>query len=141
MESLRSDIYQGSKGKLPQTDRFQFIDLSVRSREVQARNRTLVRSHVIKAARRANQKKQEDLRRLGLVEFTFLKGHTSQDELDSMTDDAIRQFFRTSTWTLNSARLSHRPALESTISALQTYKGKVTPYLYELLGNCKAYIH
>jgi hypothetical protein len=39
--------------------------------------------------------------------------------------------FRNSTWTPNSAHLSQKRAIESTI---QTYKGRVTSYLHELIG-------
>jgi hypothetical protein len=45
----------------------------------------------------------------------------------------IEKFFQRSTWAQNSAQLSEKRVIESKISALQTYKGKVTPYLHEQL--------
>ena len=47
-------------------------------------------------------------------------------------------FQRNTTWVINSARLSQKPTMESTISALSTYTGKVTPYLHQLVEYRKA---
>lgn len=55
-----------------------------------------------------------------------------QEQIRTMID----QFFHHSTWVPNSACLSEKRAIESTFSALQTYKGRVTPYLHELLAPC-----
>jgi hypothetical protein len=153
----RQDDGQDSAEEASQTEKFQFIDLSTRSKEQQAKNRTLARSHTSKVVQRKQQKAREAARKQGRVEFTFVKGHSSMDSLGSMTNlistmrldqkakdhlqsrASIKQFFRSRSWTPNSGRLSQKPAIESTISALRTYKGKVTPYLHMLLGECMAF--
>jgi hypothetical protein len=99
-----------------ETAGFQFVDLSTMSRGQQAKNRHLVRSHVSKATRRAQRKKQEAEQDPNLVA--------------QLSRDLIR--------TPSPSRMSQQPALNSTISALQTYQGTVTPYLYELFKLCKA---
>jgi hypothetical protein len=57
-----------------------------------------------------------------------------QQNHDQQNHGAIDHFFRNSTWIQNSVPLSTRPAIEQSISALKTYKMKVTPHLHELLG-------
>jgi hypothetical protein len=114
IETSRSSQDDNDELEVPsQTRQFQFIDVSTRSRGQQTKNRVLARSHVSKLIRRAQRKKHEG---------------TGQVNLNLQ---------RTS-WVPSPAQISQRPAMDSTFSALQTYKGKVTPYLYELFMLRKA---
>jgi len=138
------DDDEGSREKPSQTDnpsqkdKLPFINLGVQSKGRQPKNGTVVRSHVARTARRTKQERYERLRKGGLLEVSFVKGHSSQNELDSATAVMqIERFFRTS-WASNSTKLSQRPSIELQISALQTYKGKTTPHLHDLFGYCKA---
>jgi hypothetical protein len=123
---------------------FLFIDLSTRSRIQQAENQRLVRSHTTKVARRVQRSQRsqrgkevalEDESNNALDSTTT--GQTAVDSakaLDSEQTRALALYFRKSTRGPNVARLSQKPAIESTINAIQTYKGKVSPYCHELLG-------
>ena len=128
--------------------RFQFIDLSLRSKASQSKNRQLTRSHVTKRVREQKRKTQGDTLRLKLVNFdnkTKGKGRAKcQDKVDDPVglEDEVDQHYRAvqtervlqaSTWVTNSAKLSQKALSESVISALQTYKGKVTPLLHQLI--------
>jgi hypothetical protein len=128
--------------------RFQFIDVSLRSRANQSKNRQLTRSHVTKRVREQQRKTQGDTLRLKLVNFdnkTKGKGRAKyQDKVDDPVglEDEVDQHHRAvqaervlqaSTWATNSAKLSQKALSESGISALQTYKGKVTPFLHQLI--------
>ena len=131
-------------------DKYKFIEVSTQSGVEQSKNRQLARSHVMKGVRQRQRKKQGEVLRLKLVEFgsgakskgrvkdvddmTNAKTIASEDDVDEQNRAVLADtFLRTSTWASNSAMLSQRPITESTISALQTYKGKVTPHLHQLI--------
>jgi hypothetical protein len=145
-----------SKGKGAQTGQFQFINVGAPSKDEQAKNRTLARSHTATVVHRAQRKTREEARRQGRAEFTFVEGHGAKNALSSTADRIAAgkldrktkrylqqrfmagRFFGSRSWAPNSARVSQKPTIDSTISALQTYKAKVTPDLHMILEDCKA---
>jgi hypothetical protein len=117
-----------------------------------------MRSHIMKERRREQREKQGETmsgRQVGLD--SRAKGKAIDRDMDNMAagpssstpttaqnEDWLQiravyahLFLRNSTWVANSARLSERPTIESTISALSLYKGKVTPHMLELMQHCK----
>ena len=120
---------------------FLFIDLSTRSRTQQAENQRLVRSHATKVARQVQRSQRRKKVALADESSNALNStRTDQIAVDSAKSSdgeqtrALALYCRESTGSPNAAQLSQKPAIESTISAIQTYKGKVSPYCHELLG-------
>ena len=72
------------------------------------------------------------------IDLTSFRQPDQKHEETKPNHDAVDRYFRKSTWIQNSVPLSTKPAIEQSISALQTYEGKVTPHLHELLGQRKA---
>jgi len=131
-------------------DKYKFIEVNSQSGVEQSKNRQLARSHVMKGVRQRQRKKQGEVLRLKLVEFgsgtkgkgrvrdlddtTYSSTTLSEEDVDEQNRTVLAdEFLGMSTWASNSAKLSQRPITESTISALQTYKGKVTPHLHQLI--------
>ena len=127
--------------------KFEFINVNEPSREKQSKNRQLVRSHVTKGVGEQKRRKKEGTLRVKLVEFgNKAKGKRrakSEDKVDNIVgDDEIDQnpglvqavkFLQASTWVTNSAKLSQKALCESNISALRTYKGKITPLFHQFI--------
>jgi hypothetical protein len=131
-------------------DKYKFIAVDSQSGVEQSKNRQIARSHVMKGVRQRQKKKQGEVLRLKLVEFSSgAKGKGRVKDPDEVSDSTMSVpedevddknravladgFLGTSTWASSAAMLSQKPIAESTISALQTYKGKVTPYLHQLI--------
>jgi hypothetical protein len=113
-----------------QTDQFQFVDLSRRSKGQQAKNRFLVRSHVTKVSRRARRKRPA-------VAGQNKELLDQKAESHPQIHDSVAHFLQSRA--PSPGRIAQRPAMDSTISALHTFEGRVTPHLYELLELSKAY--
>jgi hypothetical protein len=116
-----------------------------------------MRSHIMKERRREQRERQGATmsgRQVGLD--SRAKGKAIDRYVDNMASPSsstpttaqnedwlqIRAVYahlvlRNSTSVANSARLSERPTMESTISALSLYKGKVTSHMLELMQHCE----
>jgi len=122
----------------------------------QNRNRSIVRSHVMRAIRRSQRQKKNQLRPKPIELSSGAKVKGSDKALDVPTGSSsmtlpvrqaehqlqsraalANQVLSRSTWATNSAKLSLPSMMESILGPSTIYQGKVTPLFHQLIEFCK----
>jgi len=157
---IGTPIPNGDEGEaedvIPQDSQFQFVDLTATSMTQQNRNRTIVRSHVMRAIRRSQRRKKDQLRPKPIELNSGAKVKSTGKALDASTSSSnmtlpirqaehrlqrravlANQVLSRSTWAGNSSKLSLSSIMDSIIGPSTIYQGKVTPFFHQLIEFCK----